>query len=169
MLLMPAWRPVTVEFLRSRATERPSGCLEWTGSLRGGYGQVSRDGRPAKAHRVMAELTFGPLPDGAAVMHTCDNPPCINPAHLVVGTQPENVADMWAKGRDGRAVHPDDRWARGSRVGTSRLTEEQVALIKRDLARGVPRRAVAREYGVSTGTVGFIKNGTSWRHVEAAG
>ena len=80
-------------------------CWEWTGKRQrrsrgpGGYGIVRRFARHVFAHRHAYQLAKGPIPDGAIVMHSCDNPPCINPAHLSVGTQSKNIADMWARGR----------------------------------------------------------------------
>ena len=78
-----------------------SGCWEWGGSRDGrGYGTVSvgSDGHPY-AHRFSYETFIGKIPDGHVICHRCDNPPCINPAHLFVGTQADNVQDMVSKGR----------------------------------------------------------------------
>src|SRR5256885_74384 len=92
-------RPYRVSFW-NRKTISPSGCWEWVGSKRElGYGQVRYKGRSARAHRIAWELTFGEIPDGRSVLHKCDNPPCINPDHLFLGTQQDNVDDMFRKGR----------------------------------------------------------------------
>ena len=76
------------------------GCWEWTaGTNRAGYGQI-RDGEYSRrAHRLSWELKFGPIPDGLNVLHRCDTPPCIRPGHLFLGTQTENMRDMYKKGR----------------------------------------------------------------------
>lgn len=78
------------------------GCWIWTASRftkRGGYGQFHEWPKVRYAHRVAWELTHGPIPDGMVVMHACDNPPCVNPQHLSLGTIADNAQDMVAKGR----------------------------------------------------------------------
>jgi hypothetical protein len=87
----------------------PEGCWPWTGARqskdprypnRGGYGSFLLDGRTRYAHRHVLEVTLGrQLAPGEIAMHSCDNPPCVNPAHLRPGTKADNVADMVAKGR----------------------------------------------------------------------
>jgi hypothetical protein len=80
-------------------------CWPWTGSTtnkRDGRSASDRDEAPLYAHRVSYEINVGPIPDGLVVMHSCDNPPCVNPAHLSAATQIENMRDMAAKGRAGR-------------------------------------------------------------------
>jgi hypothetical protein len=79
-----------------------SGCWRWTGSLDStGYGQVKRAGRRISAHRYAWEIARGPIAEGLAICHRCDDPRCVNPAHLFLGTQRDNIQDSVAKGRHG--------------------------------------------------------------------
>lgn len=84
--------------------DKTSGCWLWTGakSTNGGYGYFiyGRGGQKLRAHRVAWEMTHGPIPEGWVVMHLCDNPLCVNPDHLEVGTQADNVLDMRIKDRN---------------------------------------------------------------------
>ena len=111
-------------------------CWEWQGSRVWGYGQLSTvgGGSPLKASRVAWELEHGPIPDGLLVCHRCDNPPCVNPSHLFLGTDADNMRDMITKGR---AHHPYT------------ISHDQLVEIRaRYLAGGVSQQELAAEYGV---------------------
>ena len=127
---------------------RPPGrCWLWSGAKdRDGYGVIADGKRTLGAHRVSYEMHHRPLPPGAVVMHSCDTPTCVNPAHLSVGTKRSNAADMTRKGRR-----------------SSKLTREQ-ALAIRDRALAGERTAVlAAAFGVSDSTVRAVVSGRSWR------
>jgi hypothetical protein len=82
--------------------EKRNGCWLWQGSITDmGYGSIFGQGRRRYAHRLMWERTFGPIPVGQCVLHHCDNPRCVNPSHLFLGTKADNTRDMWSKGRQG--------------------------------------------------------------------
>ena len=127
---------------------RPAdGCWLWRGAKdRDGYGVIADAGRTLAAHRVGFELYKRPLPPGALLMHSCDTPSCVNPAHLSIGTKRANAADMTAKGR--RA---------------SKLTRELALQIRARANAGETCSALASEFGVAESTVRAIKSGTAWR------
>ena len=138
----------------------PDACWPWTASTqKRGYGQISVGGRPRIATRVCWELTNGPIPPGLFVCHRCDNPACVRPAHLFLGTPGDNIHDMDAKGRRVKK-NPV-----GSKHGCAKLDEVRVAKIKRRIAAGEPQKELAREYGVSCGAINHIAKGRQWRHV----
>lgn len=95
--------PLSVRFERNVNRETASGCWEWTGAKTGkGYGAIGAGGTKGKmlvAHRVSWEIHRCPIPDGLVLCHRCDNRGCVNPEHLFVGTQRDNILDMFAKGR----------------------------------------------------------------------
>lgn len=139
---------------------RSATCWLWTGGKAGaGYGtfRISRPVRRyAYAHRLALERKIGrELIQGEYAMHSCDTPACVNPTHLSVGDQFRNMGDAASKGRI----------ARGTSVGGSRLTEQEVKEIRALLAvtDGV---SIARRYGVSNATIYNIKSGKSWSWVE---
>lgn len=93
-------RPLAERFWKKVDRRGPDECWPWTGATVQGYGRLNIDNRSVLAPRVLIEVEFGvPVPPHLRVLHHCDNPPCCNPAHLFIGTQADNVADMWAKGR----------------------------------------------------------------------
>lgn len=136
----------------------PDHCWIWTGRRNmHNYGTFTVKGKPYGAHRVAYEVFVGPIPDGLYVCHHCDNPPCVNPKHLHVGTAKDNHADMDSRGRRAK-VH---------RSGPIKLTMEQVREIQTIYAAGgVSQRELAKRYPVSKSTIGQICRGLSPR--EAA-
>ena len=147
-----ASEPIQVE------KKTPSGCLEIVGHQdEDGYGHFQREGKRWSSHRLAWVQAYGPIPDQLFVLHSCDNPPCVNPAHLFLGTAADNHHDAMKKGRN----------TRGEAIGVSRLTEIEVVEIRRRTARGQPQASVAEDYGVSQSTISDIVTGKIWRHVPA--
>lgn len=142
-------------FMVKVSPEPNSGCWLWTGSFgTTGYGQFSLGGRPVKAHRASWELHHGPIPAGAFVLHRCDNPACVNPQHLEVGSHVKNMADMRARGR-----------ARGGRPeGNPKIDAAQALAIRRARADGATLADLAAQYGLrSKSSIANIVNGATWR------
>ncbi len=143
----------------------PSDCWEWHGSTgRGGYGQISVDGKLQQAHRFSWELANGrAVPLNRMICHRCDNPPCVNPAHLFVGATIDNVRDMIRKSRNSRPPH-----RRGELHHKAKLTSDQVRAIRAQHERGSTTHgaaALARRYGVSGAAIGYIVRGEHWKGV----
>lgn len=141
-------------------------CWEWQAFRTDeGYGQFTTilteryaSGRlKVKTHiasRLAFELAHGAIPEGYCVRHTCDNPPCCNPKHLILGDQEQNIADRIARRRS----------ASGANNGRAKLTDEQVREI-RYVASNQPRIALARQFNVSPSVVRNIVSGKTWKHV----
>lgn len=146
----------------------PDECWPWRGSTNGRYGVLSVEGRSVYAHRRSYEAAYGPIPPGLFVCHTCDNPPCVNPAHLWLGTNADNQRDAMAKGRNGERTHPE-RKARGERCHTARLSAADVAAIRLRYrpGRGSPDNtsSIAREYGMGRSAIWSLIKGLSWAHI----
>jgi hypothetical protein len=141
-------------FNRSRLAE--NGCWEWIGYYgSGGYGMMSRAGKNQRAHRISYEVYKGPIPKGMVVRHSCDNPACINPDHLTLGTQKDNVADREARGR---------RVVNGEAIGTSKLSEKDVLEIR---ASTESNDVLAKRYGIDPSNVWLVRTGKSWRHIPS--
>lgn len=145
-----------------RTTQAADGCIVWSaGTTSAGYGALRHQGRALLAHRVAFELANGEgSAVGKVVRHRCDNPPCVNPAHLELGTMADNTADMVARGRARFGVCP------GSRHPLSKLDEVDVSIIKLLLDLGVRPSRLARLYEVSATKISQIRDGKSWRHVS---
>lgn len=133
-------------------------CWLWRGTLTDGYGQLKRpDGTNIYAHRASVEIATGrPVPKNRVVMHTCDNPRCVNPAHLRVATQKANVQDMHRKGR---AVN---NYQRGNDHHSSKISEQQVADMRRQWdsrrTERVTQQQLADQYGITQAQVSRIVN-----------
>lgn len=163
---------------------RTSRCWLWTAAkLNGGYGAFQDEGRTLRAHRVSWELAYGSIPCGIQVLHHCDNPACVRPDHLFLGTGKDNMKDRDTKGRQacgdrhGSRLHPErrprgvqhysrarpDLVPRGDRSGQAKLTSVQVAHIRREyIPYKVSYTALAKKYGVHPETIGRIIRRENW-------
>lgn len=148
--------PLCRRFLAKFEIDLQTGCWLWTGArLAQGYGLIKRkDGAQLRAHRVAYALAYGPIPDGLQVCHRCDNPRCVRPGHLFLGTAQDNANDMVAKGSSARL--------NGERNGAARLSQQDVEAIRSDAST---YGQLAKRFGVSPSAIGFIKRRQRWTHV----
>lgn len=167
-----------------------TGCWEWALTRDRPpcmpYGRCYIGKRYVSAHRKSWEIANGAIPEGLCVLHRCDNPPCVNPDHLFLGTRADNVADRVAKGRcargerSGARRHPE-RWARGDRhwtrrkpemvprgeaSGRAKLSVGEVLDIRSGREQGKTLKTLADEFDLGISTVARIVNGDSWKEVD---
>jgi hypothetical protein len=148
------------KFLAKVCPDAASGCWLWRGMVVGtGYGMVRFERKMYPAHRLAWKFFRGEIAPGLSVCHKCDVRACVNPEHLFLGTQADNMRDMKERGRS----------PHGEKHSRSKLTAEQVSRIKMMLAEGrMYMSELAREYGVTPATISSIARGTTWRHVQVA-
>lgn len=138
---------------RSFAVDAETGCWVWTKALHAkGYGVIAVGRSSDRAHRVAWKLNKGPIPAGLMVLHRCDNPPCVNPAHLFLGTNSDNMRDAVGKGRH--------------RTQPRKMTADDVRRARIDGLRGTLRlKTRARQLGVSPSTLRDAIEGRTWKSI----
>ena len=139
----------------------PTGCWPWLAfRVRSGYGTVASHGvkpkRTLRAHRVAWELTNGPIPTGLLVLHKCDNPPCVNPDHLFLGTDADNQHDRHRK-----------RALRGQPGERAKLTADEVRAIRKRISDGELQRQIAADYAICRTSVYDIAKRLSWAWLDS--
>jgi len=150
-------RSVLERFNEKYVINEETDCWEWTDYLNpDGYGRLQINKTSIGAHRVAYELFIGPIPDGLFVLHSCDNPPCVNPLHLFLGTTQDNTQDKINKNRQQKGEA--DRY--------SKLTEQEVLEIRaRYTTGGITHKQLADNYNVTPGTIYFVVNKITWTHI----
>ncbi len=134
--------------------EMPFGCWAWVGPQdKDGYGLVNVGGKLKRVHRLVYESTHGDIPDGLLVCHRCDEPSCINPEHLFLGSPRENVVDSVKKGRS----------RLGELNGGAKLTWNDIEEIRREFLLGARRKKIARKHKISYSQACQIIRGTFWK------
>ncbi len=131
-------------------------CVEWPRPLnRFGYGRVRMNGKVVRVHRASYKLKKGPIPKGKLVCHKCDNPPCIRPEHLFLGTKLDNNRDCIAKARNTHGIkHP-----------MAKLTESDIPVIRDLKAQGFTLSQIAQRFNVCASMIGYITRRKNWKHI----
>lgn len=138
-----------------------SGCWEWQGCRNSdGYGSFRFGGKAMLAHRFSYEHHTAEIPKGMHILHHCDNPCCVNPDHLFVGTHSDNMKDMYAKGRHKKVrlfgeAHPSTSLSEGEVIGMRKMYNETPMKMK----------DIASHFGIKSGTVQAICAGNSWKQL----
>lgn len=148
-------------FLKNVTIGQPDECWEWQGYINdSGYGEIRCGTGPLlRAHRVSYEIYKGLIPDGIFVCHSCDNPRCVNPNHLWLGTNADNVHDMDKKSR--RINSPQH----GESHGMSRLTADDVYQIRTLADSGVSYEEIGKRFAISDVHAGRIAKRKCWKHI----
>jgi hypothetical protein len=157
---------MTLDGIYARTVEVPwSGCWIWQRATDSkGYGACFHEGKVQKAHRVSVKLSSGRDIDGMVVCHTCDIPSCVNPDHLFVGTQKDNMMDASEKGRT-KACGTNS--PHGQMSNLSKLTDDCVRLIRSmDITSPAERLSLAKHFGVNERTIRDIVSLRSWKRVK---
>lgn len=161
---MPAYCDPVIRFWRQTDKDGPNHpklgkCWTWLGCCKGrGYGLLRVGRKKIKSHRFAYTLLVGKIPDGLHVLHSCDNKKCVNPAHLFLGTNDDNVADKVKKNRQ----------VKGEKSRGAILTATQVLEIRnryRYMSRKHGCIAISRDYGVNDATVYSVVTRATWKHV----
>lgn len=164
-------KPVPVVELFLRHVKKTETCSLWTAFRdKDGYGMASKgNGQTGvrRANRRAWEVFRGPIPDGMLVLHRCDNPPCVNPDHLFLGTNSDNMKDAHAKGRHKTPTQakPESQ-VRGERQHLSKLKASDIPAIFSLHKDGLSAPQIAAKFGVGKHCVKSVLSRETWRHVE---
>ncbi len=135
--------------------KKDNGCWEWKGAtVVGGYGTLTFNNKNYRAHRISFDMVNGEIARGLLVLHKCDNPPCVNPSHLSIGTNDDNMKDAAIKNRMSFGEH---RW-------NSKLKASDIPKIKKLKGSGMSQSRIAKLFNIDQAVISRIMNGKVWRH-----
>jgi len=159
--MAPKPKPIEERFWNLVDRGNDSACWNWLGTKPTGYGGMKINGVVRRAHRVSWELHFGQIPDDLCVLHRCDNPACVNPDHLYLGTVDDNNRDCRLKGRHGcgRTSKPGESNPR------ARLNKRNIKKIFALRKRKLSQQAIADQFGISQAQISRILRKQSWADV----
>lgn len=146
-------------------TEKTDSCWNWTGAKRNGYGSIKVKGKMMDMHRLSFMLHKGEIPKGIFVCHHCDNPSCVNPDHLFLGTPKDNMQDCLKKGR--MKIPEGHKFENGNIPVNRKLTEEQVKEIKLLLktSKHLLVNEIAEIFNIKRTVVSDIIRGKSYKNI----
>ena len=182
---MQGTRPSRVKERFFSRIQKTDNCWNWTGHIEyNGYGSMSIKHKNRSTHRISYEIHFGKIPDGLCVLHKCDNKKCVNPSHLFLGTQLDNVKDRDQKGhtakgathgskthpervprgdKNGMRTHPE-KVRKGEQVNTVKLTEKQVLKIRKMYRTGkYTQKQLAKIFNVNQTNISWIVTNRTWK------
>ena len=159
-----AWRkeqpntPITKLFWSKVTITDLFECWIWNASTdHCGYGMFTVDGKRKRTHRIAYEFSYGKIPEGKLVCHHCDTPACVNPLHLWLGTQQDNMTDMVSKKRQSAL--------KGENNGRSKLTETKVLAIRALHTQGMRQIDIAKQFDVAPSCIWRIVSRKQWKHI----
>lgn len=145
-------------WIKVAITANPDKCWEWTGSFKGGkYGKFMLGGKGISPHRLSYFFSNKSIDPNLCCLHKCDNPPCVNPNHLFLGTPKDNAVDRMNKGRGGIV--------RGGKNATSKLTPQQVLEIRNRYSKGERQIPLSKEFGVTQAQISLIVRREQWWYI----
>ena len=148
-----------IKTTKQRFYEKTGLDWQWIGYKNNrGYGTLYVDGKHKYAHRISYQIHIGKIPNGMCVLHSCDNPACVNPEHLHLGTQKINAYE--------REIRNRGNHVRGEKNGRSKFTIKQILEIRKKSQKGISNAELAKEYSVVNSTIHFIKTKKHWKHVK---
>lgn len=147
-------------------------CWNWLGGInQQGYGRFSYKGVKVGAHRFSYRSHYGEIPKGICVLHRCDNPKCVRPDHLFLGTHKDNMQDMVKKGRKALIYGKDNYFSNhifpksGEENPKSKLTEEDVLNIRKLYSQGISQPVIGKQYGITQPHISAICSRKKWAHI----
>ncbi len=154
-------RQETLERFNKFVKKLKNGCWEWQGNLhKDGYGFFTFGSRQELAHRVAFKLFIGKLPTKMMVCHSCDYPACVNPMHLWLGTQSDNMKDMVLKKRNGGFTKNP---LRGEKHSNAKFTKKDIENIRKKAKKGISNSSLATQFGTNYKYIWKIINGLVWK------